>query len=303
MRPVTVKLIASVSRNLRERSLSSRTRWFGSWRSDLHDATTENTRFSHSVGSSLMRNPIDPLSLGIFRDANVSSSPGRFSSIDLPEPRIPLTRVDIDEKHTRNLASYYPTLSQTKPTYSPSTQETITHSFSPQRSSAKPETRPSTTSYGLRNPYDFQTDEPVATRQEHKATPFRATNISSVDTLPTNTNRFARASEVPSSIRSNLNTGSDFNEIRSRISSSINEQKDTKATKTLSTNDFEKKTSADKDQVAVAVKSKFIFEGEARFYSCFHSWSRWRHTSVHWHCSWCCLISLYSLSMAGKLIA
>lgn len=263
MRPVTVKRIDFVSQSREERFLSSRTRWSGSWRSDLHDATTQNTRCSYSV-SSFLDEEIDWsfFSRSFFRDANASSSPGRFSSIDLQEPRIPLTRVDIDEKLTRNLSSYYPTLSQTKPTYSASNQETITHSFSPQRSSTKPETRPSTTSYGLRNPYDFQTDEPVATRQEHKATPFRATNISSVDTLPTNTNRYARASEVPSSIRSNLNTGSDFNEIRSRVSSSINEQKDTKTTKTLSTNDFEKKKSTDKDQVAVAVKSKFIFEGE-----------------------------------------
>ena len=207
-------------------------------------------------------------------DANAGSSPGRFYSNDMPEPRIPLTRVDIDEKHTRNLSSYYPTLPQTKPTYSPSSQETITHSFSPQRSSVKADTRPSTTSYGLRNPYDFQSDEPVATRQEHKATPFRATNISSADSSLTNTSRYARGSEVPSTMRSTLNAGSDLNEIRSRISTSTNEQKDTKlskdtwAPKTSSQNDLEKKTSSDKDQLAVAAKSKSLFKGDVHSYSC-----------------------------------
>jgi len=114
------------------------------------------------------------------------------------EPRIPLTRVDIDEKNMKNLSSYYPNLSNTKP----KSEQTITNSYSPQRSSTKGESRNSNISYGLRNPYDFQNDEPMIIRHEHKATPFRTTNI-------------------PSSTRN------DLSDIRSRIlTTNTNVQKD-----------------------------------------------------------------------------
>jgi len=98
----------------------------------------------------------------------------------------------------KNLSSYYPNLSNTKP----KSEQTITNSYSPQRSSTKGESRNSNISYGLRNPYDFQNDEPMIIRHEHKATPFRTTNI-------------------PSSTRN------DLSDIRSRIlTTNTNVQKD-----------------------------------------------------------------------------
>lgn len=99
------------------------------------------------------------------------------------------------------------------------------------------------TSYGLRNPYDFTNDEPVIIRHEHKATPFRPTNLSSLETTSTNSNRF-----VPS-------TRTDLNEIRSRIPTSTNETKEIKIQKDLPTTT----NTADvikKDQMTVPAKSK-----------------------------------------------
>jgi len=143
---------------------------------------------------------------------SITSSPGRLYSKDPQEPRIPLTRVDIDDKNMQNLASYYPNLSNTKP----KSEQTITNSYSPQRSSTKTDSRNSNISYGLRNPYDFQSDEPVIIRHEHKATPFRTTNISSGETFSTNTNRYTKQSDIPSSTRN------DLSDIRSRILTNTN---------------------------------------------------------------------------------
>jgi hypothetical protein len=184
-------------------------------------------------------------------DNSITSSPGRLYSNELQEPRIPLTRVDIDDKSTHNLSSYYPNISSTKSTTS---QQTITHSFSPQRSSLKPETRNGNISYGLRDPYDFQNDEPVIIRHEHKATPFRTNNISSGETFSTNTSRYTKQSDVQSTSRN------DLNEIRSRILPNTNEQKDVKIHKDLPTkktpftNESENKKATNNDKLDVAVK-------------------------------------------------
>ncbi|CAF2809008.1 unnamed protein product [Rotaria sp. Silwood2] len=150
-------------------------------------------------------------------DNDITSSPGRLYTQDLQEPRIALTRVDIEDKNKHNLSSHYPNVSSTKP----KSEQTVTHSYSPQRSSTKTESRHSTMSYGLRNPYDFQNDEPVIIRHEHKATPFRTTNISSGETFSTNTNRYAKQSDIQTTA-----TRNDLNEIRSRILTNTNEEKE-----------------------------------------------------------------------------
>lgn len=154
----------------------------------------------------------------IVRETNTTSSPGRVFPKEFNEPRIPLTRVDLDDKFKSN----------------PSTslnQEIITHSYSPQRSTSR--TNP-VTNYGLRNPYDFTNDEPVIIRHEHKATPFRPSNFSSSET---NSNRF-----VPST-----STRIDSNEIRSRLTTNTNEPKEIKIQKDLPT--------TKNDQIVVPKKS------------------------------------------------
>lgn len=134
----------------------------------------------------------------IVRETNTTSSPGRVFPKEFNEPRIPLTRVDLDDKF--------------KPNHSTSlNQEIITHSYSPQRSTSR--TNP-VTNYGLRNPYDFTNDEPVMIRHEHKATPFRPSNFSSSETT---------------SMRI------DSNEIRSRLTTNTNEPKEIKIQKDLPT--------------------------------------------------------------------
>jgi len=185
-------------------------------------------------------------------DNNRTSSPGRSYPNDVPEPRIPLTRVDIDDRNKHNLASFYPNLSTTKP----KSEQIITNSYSPQRSSTKPESRNSNISYGLRNPYDFQNDEPIIIRHEHKATPFRTTNISSGETFSTNTNRYTKQSDIQSSTRNVFNSGNDLNEIRTRILTNTNEQKDIRTPKMVSSiNESENKKSTNNEKLDVAVKS------------------------------------------------
>ncbi|CAF4103014.1 unnamed protein product, partial [Rotaria sp. Silwood1] len=131
-------------------------------------------------------------------DTEITSSPGRLYTQDLQEPRIALTRVDIENKNKHNLSSsYYPNMSSTKP----KSEQTITHSYSPQRSSTKTESYYSTMTHGLRNPYDFQNDEPPIIRHEHKATPFRTTNISTGEIFSTN----AKQSTIPTITRNDLN--------------------------------------------------------------------------------------------------
>jgi hypothetical protein len=186
-------------------------------------------------------------------DNNINSSPGRLFSKESEQPRIPLTRVDIDDRNANNLSSYYPTLSNTKPR----SEQTITNSYSSQRSSTKSEARNSNISYGLRDPYNFQNDEPMIIRHEHKATPFRTTNISSGETFSTNTNRFTKQSDIPPSIRN------DFNEIRSRIFNNTNEQKDIQfnkdstSKKGIVNTEPENKKSTNNEKLDVAAKSKY----------------------------------------------
>lgn len=182
----------------------------------------------------------------IARDTSITSSPGRVFPKEYTEPRIPLTRVDIEDKINQNTSSSYPSAAQNKSSHSSSFhQETITHSYSPQRSTSKTESRVnSSTTYGLRNPYDFTNDEPVIIRHEHKATPFRPTNFSSLEATSTNSNRF-----VPST----SSARTDLNEIRSRISTSTNETKEVKIQK-----DFSTSNTADvikKDQMTAPAKS------------------------------------------------
>jgi hypothetical protein len=190
-------------------------------------------------------------------DNSITSSPGRLYAKESQEPRIPLTRVDIDDKNARNLSSYYPNLSDTKPR----SEQTITNSYSPQRSSTKPEVRNGNISYGLRNPYDFQNDEPIIIRHEHKATPFRTTNISSGETFSTNTNRYTKQSDIPSSTLNVFNSGNDLNEIRSRILTNTNDQKDIQINKDLRStklpfgNESENKKPINNEKLDVAVKS------------------------------------------------
>lgn len=133
-----------------------------------------------------------------FRETNTTSSPGRVFPKEFHEPRIPLTRVDLDDKFKSNHSTSL-------------NQEIITHSYSPQRSTSR--TNP-VTNYGLRNPYDFTNDEPVMIRHEHKATPFRPSNFSSSETT---------------SMRI------DSNEIRSRLTTNTNEPKEIKIQKDLPT--------------------------------------------------------------------
>lgn len=137
----------------------------------------------------------------------------------------------------------------------------MTSSYSPQRSSTKPEPRHSNISYGLRNPYDFQNDEPVTIRHEHKATPFRTTTMSSTETFSTNTNRFSRQSDIPSTIRST----NDISEIRSRILTNTNQDKDIQITKDVTpkkvmpANQSESKKISTNEKVDVVVKSKYNY--------------------------------------------
>jgi hypothetical protein len=176
--------------------------------------------------------------------------------------------VDIDDKNARNLSSYYPNLSDTKPR----SEQTITNSYSPQRSSTKPEVRNGNISYGLRNPYDFQNDEPIIIRHEHKATPFRTTNISSGETFSTNTNRYTKQSDIPSSTRNVFNSGNDLNEIRSRILTNTNDQKDIQINKDLRStklpfgNESENKKPINNEKLDVAVKSKYQFTVFSYYY-------------------------------------
>ncbi|CAF0940191.1 unnamed protein product [Adineta ricciae] len=163
----------------------------------------------------------------IIREENglAPSSPDRLHLHEFQEPRIPLNRVEIDDNNIRNISSYYPNISITKS----KVEETITNSYSSQRSSTKPEPRNSNVSYGLRNPYDFQNDEPMIIRHEHKATPFRTSNVSPSETFPTNTNRFSKSSDIQAIARN------DFNEIRSRIFPDVNEQKELKGNPDITT--------------------------------------------------------------------
>ncbi|CAF0780114.1 unnamed protein product [Rotaria sp. Silwood1] len=188
-------------------------------------------------------------------DNDITSSPGRSYTQDLQEPRISLTRVDVENKNKHNLSSYYPNISNTKP----KSEQTITHSYSPQRSSTNTESRHSTMSYGLRNPYDFQNDEPVIIRHEHKATPFRTTNISSGETFSTNTNRYTKQSDIQTTT---LTTRNDLNEIRSRILANTNEEKEIQIRKdstpkkgTYITQPEDKKLSSNNEKLDVTTKS------------------------------------------------
>jgi len=174
----------------------------------------------------------------------LSSSPGRSYLKETQEPRIPLTRVDVVEQ---NISSFYPTLSTTKP----KSDETITNSYSSQRSSTKIESRHSNLSQPLRNPYDFQNDEPTVIRHEHKATPFRTSNLPGNDLLSSNTNRFSQ-----SSTRSAFSSEGEINELRARIFGKTNEPKESPITKKSMNNDeFELKKPTNNDKIDVAVKS------------------------------------------------
>ncbi|CAF1120217.1 unnamed protein product [Rotaria sordida] len=193
-------------------------------------------------------------------DNDITSSPGRLYTQNVQEPRIALTRVDFEEKKKHNLSSYYPNVSSTKP----KSEQSITHSYSPQRSSIKTESHHSTMSYGLRNPYDFQNDEPTIIRHEHKATPFRTTNISSDETFPMNTNRYTKQSDIQTTTRN------DLNEIRSRIFTNTNEEKESQIRKDLTPkkstfiNQLEnKKLSNNNEKLDVPVKSSgtFLYSG------------------------------------------
>ena len=159
------------------------------------------------------------------------------------------------EKNTQNLPSSYQNLSSTKPR----SEQTVTNSYSTQRSSTKPESRNSNFSYGLRDPYDFQNDEPVVIRHEHKATPFRTSNISTGETFSTNTNRYSKPSDIQTSTRHSFNASNDINEIRSRILANTNDQKDSPFKKSSFNNEFETKKSANNEKTDVVAKSKCIY--------------------------------------------
>lgn len=168
----------------------------------------------------------------------------------------------MEDRNTNNLPSYYPNLSSTKP----KSDEIITNSYSSQRSSLKSEPRNSNVSYGLRNPYDFQNDEPVIIRHEHKATPFRTTNISSTETFSTNTNRYTKPSDISSTTRNTYNSANDISEIRARIFGNTNEQKEIPINKDITTkkpissdNQFDYKKPKNNEQVEVATKSMYEF--------------------------------------------
>ncbi|CAF4084624.1 unnamed protein product [Rotaria sordida] len=193
-------------------------------------------------------------------DNDITSSPGRLYTQDVQEPRTALTRVDIENKNKHNLSIYYPNVSNTKP----KSEQTITHSYSPQRSSTKTELHHNTMSYGLRNSYDFQNDEPTIIRHEHKATPFCTTNISSGEIFSTNTNRYTKQSDMPTTTRN------DLNEIRSRILTNTNEEKEIQIKKDLTPkkstfiNQSEnKKLSNNNEKLDVPVKNNgtFLYSG------------------------------------------
>lgn len=187
------------------------------------------------------------------------SSPGRSYLKETQEPRIPLTRVDVVEQ---NISSFYPNISTTKP----KVDEFITNSYSSQRSSTKIDSRNSNISQPLRNPYDFQNDEPVVIRHEHKATPFRTAN----DVLSNNTNRFTKLSDTQSSTRSTFSSEGDINELRARIFGKTNEQKDLSTNKEPATikkptinDDFEPKKVTNNGKLDVAVKNNgtYLYTG------------------------------------------
>ena len=180
------------------------------------------------------------------------------------EPRIALTRVDIDDRSKHGLSSYYSNLSSTKP----KSEQTKTNSYSPQRLSTKAESRHSHISHGLRNPYDFQNDEPIIIRHEHKATPFRTTNISSSEMFSTDTNRYTKQSDPQSAGRNGLNSGKSINEIRSRIFTSRNQERNTTmnndSTKKQTTliNQYEDKKWSNNEQPDVTAKSKLTMSSK-----------------------------------------
>ena len=188
---------------------------------------------------------------------NGKASPARALISESQEPRIPLTRVDIDDRNARNLSSYHPQLCTTKSVNTSVSEQTITHSLSPQRPAVKAEARTSTVSYGLRNPYDFQSDEPVVIRHEHKATPFRTSNIVSSELPSTNGNRY-----VQPLTRGIFNGENGADELRSRVVPSVVRQSEPRVNKetlpqiTASANELEKKTTTHNDKGNLATKSK-----------------------------------------------
>ncbi|CAF1945590.1 unnamed protein product [Rotaria magnacalcarata] len=192
-------------------------------------------------------------------DNEIASPPGRSYADDSREPRIELTRIDFNEKNKHTLPSFYPNVSSTKT----KSDQTITHTYSPQRSSTKPESRNSTASYGLRNPYDFQNDDPIIIRHEHKATPFRTSTISTSETISANTNRYTKPLDLPSTTRNELN------EIRSRILSNKIEDKETPIIKdsmpkkNTFTNQLENTKSSNVEKLDAAAKNggTFLYGG------------------------------------------
>jgi hypothetical protein len=96
-------------------------------------------------------------------------------------------------------------------------------------------------------------------RHEHKATPFRTSNISSGETFSTNTNRYTKQSDIQSSTRNVFNSGNDLNEIRSRILTNTNEPKDIQINKDLTSKkpNFGNESEYKKPTNDVAIKSKY----------------------------------------------
>lgn len=165
--------------------------------------------------------------------------------------------MDISERNVDALPSYYPSTKSRS-------EQTMGHSYSPQRSSTKPESRNTNPSYGLRDPYDFQNDEPMVIRHEHRATPFRTANVSSTETFSNNaSSRYSKPTDMSTLSRRDLPSGNDINEMRSRIFGSTNQQskevsstRDSPMKKPGFNNELDTKKATKNEKSDVVAKSK-----------------------------------------------
>lgn len=131
----------------------------------------------------------------------------------------------------RNISSFYPNVSQTKTFHSSTNQETVTQACSPKRPNAKADIRSSNLpSQALRNPYDFRSDETTFTRHEHKATPFRTTNITSTENYSNNATRFTKPIDDLNGVRARILMKNDDQNETSEVKSSIEKEKKTTTT-------------------------------------------------------------------------
>jgi hypothetical protein len=89
--------------------------------------------------------------------------------------------------------------------------------------------------------------------------------MSTGDTFSTNTNRYTKQSDILPTTGSVFNTGNNISDIRSRIFSNTNEQKDVKINqdstpkKTDFTNQYDNKKSTNNEKLNVPAKSTCCF--------------------------------------------